>query len=181
VTRPDAPQVDVVQPERYAPGAELGVPPHVRRTIAYILGAFALAVIGASLWRSRWAWGAVVLLAFVSIACLAAWHARQPTSVASSSDERSGIWLDRWTRYTAFADGEFRHPLAKSDAAVWPIFFSRRHAQDIDLRLECAADGTPQTFTGRLKRGQALVFLTRSLEPDMPTPTPLPSTTAPTH
>jgi hypothetical protein len=165
VVRSDAPHVELVQSQRYAPGVESGTPAHVRRTIAFVLAAFALAAVGASLWRSRWAWGAVVLLAVVAGFGLAAWHSRQPTNATFSSDESSGMWRDRWTRYTAFADGEVRHEIIESDAAAWPVFFSRRQAQDADLHLECAADGMPQAFVGKLKRGQSIVFLNRSLTP----------------
>jgi hypothetical protein len=126
------------------------------------LTCFALVVIGASLWRSRRAWIAVVVLGIVASVGIALWNASQPKSASRVREENHGVWLDRYKQHVARADTEIRHPIPADAAAVWPILFSPTHGRDVTLTLICRPDGTPEAFVARLKRGQAIMFLDRS-------------------
>ena len=169
----------VVQPDRYLPpGDAIGAPVRFRRVLFGSLVCFALAVLAASLWRSRHAWVVVVLLSVAAAASVAVWNVNQPTSVALVTEDQVGPWRDRYTQYVARADAEIRHPISDAEAAAWPVLFSHRHAPD--LTLDCRADGMPDAFVAKLKRGQSLVFLDRSLMPGvMPTPATATSPAAP--
>lgn len=165
----------LVQPERHAQFAyeTPGWPPAVRYKLLLSLGAFSLAVLGVTLWRSRRAWVACVLLSLVAAAAIALWCSRQPKTVRSIAAAISGVRLDLWSHYAAVTDGEFRHTINAPSGATWPIFFSERHARDVDLHLKCGSDGSPIAFAGHLKRGQRILFLTRAVgRPITPTPSP---------
>jgi hypothetical protein len=165
--------VDVVQPDRYAPAGDLaGASTHVRQVIIASLACFALAIIAISLWRLRRAWVAGVAVS-VLVACgVCLWMTTQPTSATRVVEGRSGDWSDRYTQHVARADGEVGHVIDANAAAAWPILFSPNHARDVNLALQCRADGTPAAFVARLKRGQSLVFLERSRVAVTPAPSP---------
>jgi hypothetical protein len=151
----------VIQPDQYAKfsGGVPGTAGNARRAIFLILLAFSIAVLAASLWRPRRAWLVMVLISGAAVAAVMFWHAGQSRIVQTVSGE--------WTHYAAAADGELRHPINDRDAAVWPILWSRRQMLDVDLKLQCAPDGTPLAFAARLKRGQSLLF-----QDVTPAPTP---------
>ena len=169
----EAAVVDVVQPDRYAPAGDLaGASARSRQIIVASLACFAIAAIGLSLGRSRRAWIAVVALGLVAAGGVWLWSVTQPKSATRFVEEQSGDWRDRYTQHTARGDGEIRHVIESSTAAAWPILFSPKHAADVHLTLECRADGTPEAFVARLKRGQSLLFLERSRAAATPSPSP---------
>jgi hypothetical protein len=180
VARLDAPPVaGVVQPDRYAasPRVPPGWPATVRYTLLLALAALSLAAVAVTLLKSRKAWIASVVLSVAAAGAIALWRSRQPTVVSSVTVENLASVEDRWTTYTAVADGEFRHPIGDPDDATWPIFFSKSHARNVSLRLECGSDGLPVAFAGHLRGGQRILFLTRAFVPS-PTPARAPARAA---
>ncbi len=172
----DAAVVRLVQPDRYGPTDDaLEAPVRFRQVIVTSLACFAIAVLAASLSRDRRVWVVVVLLSVGTAGAIAWWNGKQPTSAELLTEKRLGPWLGHYTQHVARADGQIRHPIRDADAAAWPILFSPRQGQDVELTLECRADGMPAAFVARLRRGQSLVFLNRSLAPPA---TPAPSTAA---
>src|SRR5438105_2049464 len=68
---------DGIEPAAYGPtfGMDRGMPFATRRSIVLLAAAFAIVALGLTLWRSRWAVAAVVLLSALVAAGVAAWDA----------------------------------------------------------------------------------------------------------
>ena len=178
VARADVlPAGGVVRPDWYAqqPPQLAGRSPRLRHITLLALAAFSLAALGVTLWRSKRAWVVNVVLCAVAAGGIAWWWSRQPAVIARVATERAGAATDRWTHYAAAADGAIGH-YCDAQAMNWPILFSGGHARQLLLHLICDTRGEPVAFGGRLRGGQGIAFLSRSVEPaSLPTPvTPTP-------
>lgn len=165
----------LLQPEAYnvlAAGSARGWPASFRRTIFLACGAFCLAAMGASLWRSKRAWLAVAALSLTTAGAIALWRPRQDTaaltvggvSVASPQFTQRDIWWYRVANATGSSEHSFQTD-ASADAVVRPVFASPRHFRSIDIRLACRPDGPPLEYVAQLHRDQSVVFLERSISP----------------
>lgn len=143
-----------------------GWAPAMRRGIAMAAAALALLVLLLSIWRSRWATVAIILVCIVATATLIAVRHRTPpvfqaggriiVEPEASEAVQSDTWLYQAARQPVGAGLHFA-------GATWPVFASAAHARQLAMRLECGADGQPIALSYQLPANGRCAFLSRRL------------------
>jgi hypothetical protein len=152
-------QVGPIEPDAYLPvaGWEPGWPREVR-TQALVRGAlFAILVLAALLWRSRWVVLAVLGLVVLCGGLVHVWWVRQPASrTAEGYVDVTGGPLeqhDHWYYEAALKETTQNVNVAEG---WWPVFTSRAHAERVGAWVLCRADGAPVLMAYRLPRGSQM-------------------------
>ena len=155
---------DVIVPEAYDPtyGWHPGRLAAVRRQVVLIGVLFSVLAVAATLWRSRFAVGAVVGLCVVACGAIAYRSTRiAPVATARGTVVvRRGdvVQADRWDFYKSMAATTATY---RPDPMARPVFASVQHFRRSGLHLTCRSDGQPMAFTFPLAREASMVFLAR--------------------
>ena len=162
-----------VELQAYDPtyGWEHGWPADVRRRAVLLAALAGIALLGLSLWRSRYAAWAGAALSLAAAVAVTVWAGRQ--SPVLSAGGALVVWdgsvaqRDYWAYRTTLRDTETCVPWHAEPSAPAPpappptsperrvlsvpVFAGREHVRQVGMKLLCRTDGQPDRFVARLE------------------------------
>jgi hypothetical protein len=159
-----------IDPNVYGPtySWDRGWPRAFRFKLVVAACVFCILALAITLWRSRYAVFAVVMISAMAVGLIALFHSRQSPirseSLGVAIRTSTDVQYDLWSWRTAVRQTDVT---CTAPALTRPIFGALSRLEQTNARLLCRSDGRPDKFIFHLQPQQSLAMLTRLVRPQV--------------